>query len=305
MTGKKPCLSSRREALARSINTPVMSWSFVAPALLLVLTFHLLPMIDAVKLGFTDTNAISGKGTWVGVDNYRAALADSSFRNSLVTTGAFFLIKVPLQMAIGLALALFVQGRGRVSGFVRTLVLVPTVTSLVVVTTLFGLIYHPSNGLANGIINAAHIPAQPFLTSEHQALPAIALMLVWRDVGFTMLLFLAGLSSISPELNEACRIDGASSWQAIRHITVPLLAPTSALILLIEGVNAFKVFAPVLLLTDGGPAGSTRVVVHYIYDTAFRFGQMGYASAMAVLLLIALSCFAALQMVIRRRSVET
>jgi multiple sugar transport system permease protein len=226
------------------------------PALTGMLIFLVWPLAEAAWISLFNYNLLRGTGEWRGLGNYAQALADPLFRHAMQTSVLFFVLKVPLQLLLGFGLALFVRGAWRGVGLVRTVVLVPTVTSMVVVATIWGLMYDPSNGLFASILQTAGLPAQPFLTSPAQALPAIAAMMIWRDVGFTMILFLAGLSAIPRDYYEAAMIDGASGLQIARSITVPLLKRTTVFILIVETIAAFKVLTPVLLLTNGGPANA-------------------------------------------------
>jgi len=190
-------------------------------------------------------------------------------------------MEVPLQMALALALALLVR---RGPAWLRTIILVPTVTSMVVVSVIWGLMYHPNSGLINSLLGSVGVPPQPFLTSAQQAMPSIALLMIWKNVGFSMLFFLAGLVSIPGNYYEAAATDGANSAQLFRYITLPLLRGTVVFLLITNTVTAFKVFTPIFLITEGGPINATRVVVLYIFENAFRFNKMGYAAAISVLL---------------------
>ena len=251
------------------------------PALIGLAVFWYLPTIQAVVLGFQDYNLISGSHAWTGLENYRTAATDPLLRLTFVNTVIYFLMEVPLQMALALALALVVR---RGPAWLRAIILVPTVTSMVVVSVIWGLMYHPNSGLINSLLEGVGLPPQPFLTSAQQAMPSIALLMIWKNVGFSMLFFLAGLVSIPGDYYESAATDGANSRQLLRYITLPLLRGTVVFLLITNTVTAFKVFTPIFLITAGGPINATRVVVLYIFENAFRFNKMGYASAISVLL---------------------
>ena len=243
------------------------------PALIGLAIFWYLPTIQAVVLGFQDYNLMSGSQVWTGFENYRTAATDPLLWLTFLNTVIYFLMEVPLQMALALALALLVR---RGPAWLRTIILVPTVTSMVVVSVIWGLMYHPNSGLINSLLGGVGLPPQPFLISSQQAMPSIALLMIWKNVGFSMLFFLAGLVSIPGNYYEAAATDGANSRQLLRGTVVFLLITNT--------VTAFKVFTPIFLITEGGPINATRVVVLYIFENAFRFNKMGYASAISVVL---------------------
>lgn len=267
---------------------------YLAPTLLLVAVFQLLPIIQALFYSFQKINLMSGKRVFVGARNYLAMARDMRFLGSIATTLEYLAMRVPAQVALGFLLALLIAKPRRWTGFMRTILLLPVITSMVVVTSIMGLMMHPSNGLINSILSLFGAPALGFVTDPDQALASIAFITVWKNVGLTMLFFLAGLMAIPPSLYEAAMIDGASAMQKIRYVTIPLLAKTFSFVLMTTTINAFQVFSPVLLMTNGGPSDSTRVVVMDIYENAFVYNQMGYASAQSIILamiLIAVSVF--------------
>lgn len=193
-----------------------------------------------------------------------------------------------MQMVLGFLLSLLIYQPKRYTSALRTIILLPVVTSMVVVTSILALMMHPSNGLINSLLQLVGIPAQGFLTDPNQALFSIVLITVWKNVGMTMLFFLAGLMAISPTLYEAATIDGASSLQKHWYVTIPLLQKTFVFILITTTIRSFQVFGPILMTTNGGPLESTRVVVMDIYENAFVFNQLGYASTQSVLLALLL-----------------
>ena len=251
------------------------------PALICLAIFWFLPMFQAINVGFRDFNLMSGRQTWAGIDNYLTAASDPLLRLTFGNTILYFLLEVPIQMALALGLALLVQ---RSLAWLRTIILIPTITSMVVVSVIWGLMYHPNSGLINSLLQSIGLPPQPFLISSQQAMPSIALLMVWKNVGFSMLFFLAGLVGIPRDYYEAGATDGANGLQLFRNITLPLLRGTIVFLLITNTVTAFKVFTPIYLITNGGPVNATRVVVLYIFENAFRFNKMGYAAATSVLL---------------------
>lgn len=258
----------------------------MAPALVGLAIFAFWPMVEGVRVSLFDHNLFTGEETWVGGGNYLDAFADPVFWRSVVVTALFFVLFVPVRMMAAMGLAVVFWRATRANKALRVLILIPTVTSLVVVSVLWGIIYQSEIGLANGVLTTLGLPPQPFLTSTTQALPSIAAMMVWKEVGFSMIFYLAGLTAIPPQLLEAAEIDGASRWQRFRHVTFPLLKGTHYFVLITSTLFAFKVFTPVYLMTGGGPSGSTRMIVLYIFESAFRFNRSSYAAALSVILAV-------------------
>lgn len=274
---------------------------FILPTLMLISVFQLLPIVKAFEYSFSRINLMSGRNTFVGLQNYRAILEDQRFLHSLKTTVSYFFLRVPLQVGVGFLLSLLIYKKRRWTSGMRTLILIPVITSMVVVTSIMGLMMHPSNGLFNAFLQALRMPPLLFLTSPDQALGSIVFITVWKNVGLTMLFFLAGLLTIPGTLYEAGTIDGANLVQKHVHITIPLLRKTFAFVIITITIRSFQVFGPVLLTTRGGPMDTTRVVVMHIYDNAFVYNRMGYASALSVILAMVLVTISLLQIRISGR----
>jgi ABC-type sugar transport system permease subunit len=241
-------------------------------------------------------NLMSGSKSFVGLKNYTQAFVDERFLSSLLTTVRYFLMRVPLQVLCGFLLSLLFFHPRKWTPLFRTLALLPVITSMVVVTSILGLMMHPSNGLFNSIIRLFGLPAQGFLTDPNQALVSIVFITVWKNVGMTMLFFLAGLMAISPNLYEAAMIDGCSSFQKHWYVTIPMLKKTFLFVLITTTIRSFQVFGPILMTTNGGPLHATRVVVLDIYENAFVFNQLGYASTQSIILSAILIGISLLQM---------
>ncbi len=274
---------------------------YALPALILAFIFQLLPIYKALEYSFFKINLMSGSRIFVGLRNYVAAFSDERFLGSLATTFRYFIMRVPLQMAIGFLLALLIYKPRRWTIPMRTVILLPVVTSMVAATAILGLMMHPSNGLFNALLQVIGLPPQGFLTDPGQALWSIVFITVWKNVGLTMLFFLAGLLAIPPSLYEAAVMDGASAVQKHLFVTVPLLRKTFAFVAMTTTIRAFQVFGPILMTTAGGPRDATRVVVMDIYDNAFVYNQMGYASALSVILALVLIV---LQLHVSRRGTD-
>ena len=270
------------------------------PALIGLFLFHYWPIAETVRLSFTDYKVFTGEFTFTGLKNYDIAFNDPLLLLSLKNTALFFLIKVPLQMALGLCLALLIAKPGGDSTLLRTLILFPAVTSMVVASIVWGMMFHSDIGIINSMLESLGLPTQGFLRDRNQALPALASITIWKDVGLSMIFYLAGLLAIPSVYYEAARIDGAGRWEIFRHITLPLLNRTHAFVLVTSTIAAFKIFVPVEVLTDGGPSNATRVIVHYIFHLAFRFNRFSYATALSVILAILLIAISIFQLRITR-----
>ncbi len=270
------------------LRSAVPAIAFLLPALLGLAAFRLWPVLSALDASLYDVNLISTKRTFVGLGNYLRAFQDPELLTSVRVTIIYAVAKVSLQVAGGLALAVLVNRAGRAIWLVRSILFLPVVTSLVVASTLWLLILQPDQGLLNGLLSSVHLPRQPFLRDAGQALPSIIAMMTWKDVGLSMLFFLAGLQGIPAMYYEAARMDGAGAWQRFRHVTLPLLRGTLLFVLVIETVFALRVFAPIYVMTQGGPRGATPVIVFQIYEQAFPLNSFGYASALSVLLLFSI-----------------
>ena len=301
-------LQGRRErgaivsaALRRQPGRRLSSLTLLTPALVGLALFHLWPLVEMVRLSLVDFQIFTGASEWSGLKNYRQALEDPVLRDSLWVTILFFLIKVPIQSAQGLGLALFIVKPGPGVTLARTASLLPTVTSLVVVSTVWGMMLNGDQGLVNGALNAVGAPTQSFLTSTTWALVTVALITVWRDVGLSALFFVAGLLTIPGELYDAAAVDGARRGQVFRHVTLPLLRPTTIFVIITSSIAAFKVYVPVEVLTSGGPSGSTRVVIYYMVESAFRFGRFDYAATISVLVMVLLFAVSVIQLRLTQR----
>lgn len=278
--------------------------AFLLPAAVGIVLFSILPIAQALRNSVFDYSLLNpDQKVAVGLENYDRALTDPVFRVALKNTLLYTVLLVTFQTVMALILALLLKQRLRGLAFFRSAFFVPVLTSLVVISTVWKLLYN-SQGFINAFLRTVGLPAQPFLSSEGQALLSLVAMGVWKDVGFYMLIFLAGVQSIPADLYESASIDGASPWEAFVRITLPLLRRPTVFVLVVGTIAAFKVFTPVYLMTDGGPAESTMVIVFYIFRTAFRYFQMGYASAMSVILLGIVLVLTLVQFRLLRTTVE-
>ncbi len=281
------------------------AWAFLAPALLLIGVFFFLPVLAALLLSFTDFDIYAlgdlDRLRFVGFANYLQLLQSPLFWTALGNTLYFVVVGGPLSVAVSLGAALLVSSRLiRFPGFFRAAFFLPVVTTLVAVAVVWRYLYHPRYGLLNYGLSWFGIAPIDWLGDPAWAMPAIILMAVWKNFGFNMIIFIAGLQNIPAQLYEAARIDGASPWQQFRHITLPLLGPTFLFVALMTMIGYFQVFAEPYVMTQGGPANRTLSVVLLMYEEGFRWWNMGYASAAAFVLFALILAATVLQLKLRR-----
>lgn len=271
--------STRRNR--RVLRTLLTAYGFLLPNLLGFLLFTFLPVIAALLISFTDWDLLQ-PAKWVGFSNYRRLAVDPLFHEVLWNTVVYVAGTVPVQMAIALLVAMALNRRLPGLLFFRTAYFMPVVASTVAVALVWRWIFHADFGLLNSFLYFIGIDDPPrWLSSVRWAMPAIIIMSIWQQIGFSMVLFLAGLQSVPGHLYEAAKIDGANNWHRFRYVTVPLLSSTTFFVLVISIINSFQVFEQAFIMTQGGPANATNTLVFNIYRYAFQFFQMGYASAMA------------------------
>lgn len=257
------------------------AWGFLLPNLLGFLVFTLLPVLAALFISFTEWDLLRPP-RWAGFENYLRLVQDPLFRKVLRNTVLYVLGTVPMQMVLALLVALALNQRLPGQTFFRTAYFMPVVASTVAVALVWRWMFHADFGLINSFLYMVGVNDPPnWLSSTRWALPAIIIMSVWQQIGFSMVLFLAGLQSVPVTLYEAAKIDGAGAWQRFWSITLPMLSSTTFFVLVISIINSFQVFDQAFIMTGGGPANATNTLVFNIYRYAFQFFQMGYAAAMA------------------------
>lgn len=283
------------------------AWVFLSPALLLIAVFFFLPVLAALLLSFTDFDIYAlgdlNRLRFVGLANYGQLLQSPLFWTALGNTLYFVVVGGPLSVAVSLGAALLVNSRlTRFPGLFRTAFFLPVVTTLVAVAMVWRYLYHPRYGLMNYGLSWLGIEPIDWLGDPVWAMPAIILMAVWKNFGFNMIIFIAGLQNIPPQLYEAARIDGANAWRQFRYITLPLLGPTFLFVALMTMIGYFQMFAEPYVMTQGGPANRTVSVVLLMYEEGFRWWNIGYASAAAFVLFALILAVTVLQLKWRRRS---
>jgi multiple sugar transport system permease protein len=289
---------SRLRRILGEIRREWTAYAVLAPGLLLFVVFTVYPIIYAFYLSFHDWNVLEPAKPFVGFDNYRQLWNDDTFRQASINTAYFTVLSVPGTMAAGLLVALILNQGLRMQGLFRTMYFLPVITSLVAASIIWKWVYQGDYGLANYYLTKAHILDKgiAWLSDPSWAMPAVIVMSVWKAAGFAMVVYLAGLQAIPANLYEAADVDGAGRWHKFRHITLPLLSPTTFFLFVISIIGSFQVFAQIFVMTSGGPLNSTTTIVYDIYRTGFHFFQMGYAAAMAYALFGMLFVFTVIQM---------
>ncbi|SDU21199.1 carbohydrate ABC transporter membrane protein 1, CUT1 family [Jiangella alkaliphila] len=258
---------------------------FLAPSLVPLTLFTLVPMVSSLWVALHDWNLITPM-EFVGLANFRELLSDGDTWAAFGHTLGYIAGYLPLVYLLGLGAALALNTALRGRNVFRAAYFLPVVTSWVVVALLWRWLLSPSNGLVNHLLGLVGIDGPGWWTDPAWAMPSVILASAWKDLGFVMIILLAGLQAVPGELYDAARVDGASAWQRFRYVTLPLLSPPTFFVVVISLINGFQVFDQVYVMTGGGPAGSTEVVVQQIYDLTFRYGRAGDASALSWLLFV-------------------
>lgn len=261
---------------------------FLTPTMIIFLTFILFPVLFSFYLSFQEWNMFSNEATYVGFDNYSKMFQSDEFWSVLKNTLFFTLGTVPLNMALSLLIAIALNKKIKGKKFLRTAFFAPVIISPVAAAVIWRWIYDPNYGLLNYGISQFGIGSINWLNDPTAAMFALIIMAVWKTFGINMVLFSAGLQGIPETYYEAAEIDGAGTWSKFWNITVPMLAPTTFFIMIMSMITSFQVFDLVYVLTSGGPLGSTKVLVFFVYEYAFKFFEMGYASAAAYVLFVIL-----------------
>jgi multiple sugar transport system permease protein len=266
--------------------------ALLAPALIGLLVFRLYPIAIAVVSSFYTT--VHGSTAFVGLGNYESLISDHVFWRSLGVTLWFNLLVNPIQIAISLGLALLYVRKFPGASVYRIFFLIPIGVSVPVAAIVWRIILS-QGGLVNGLLDLVGVPPQPWLTSSSLALYSIIAIATWKGASYWMIFIVGGLQNISPELSDAARVDGVRPWQRLLFITLPLLRPALLFVLAADVSINFLLFAPIYMLTQGGPAGSTDVLMYEAYKQGFIFGDMGRAMAMVVVIVVILLIVVGLQ----------
>ena len=298
-----PFTRSRAKPESRASGQFFSAVPYLLPALLIFALFEYYPLVRVVWLSLTNADLLS-EPKFIGLENYQKMVGSRDFWQSITFTAIFALSVTALEVGLGMALAFLMNARTRLQTLLRGAVFAPVVVSIAATSVVWNYLMNPNGGPLNAALGAVGIPGSTWLTHPDSALASIILIAVWKGVGLSAVLFLAGLQSIPRELEEAATVDGANRFTIAARVTVPLLAPTTLLVFFISLVGTFQSYSLVLLLTQGGPAGSTNLMGFYIYQNAFQFFSMGYASALSVALFGLLMLLAYVQFKVSERRVH-
>jgi multiple sugar transport system permease protein len=287
-----PAAGLRQRLSQRRTQELIFIWIVLAPMIVCFLVFWIYPMLRGAYGSFTLWRAFNPNQPWVGLKHYRALFADPIFLTALKNTFYYALLYLPASIVVALLVALAVEATGMMRGLFRTTYFMPVVTSAIATALIWSYLYQPSFGLFNQIFQMLGLPQQSFLKSTTQALPSIAFYALWKNMGFTMVIFLAGITAIDRVYYDAAKVDGANGWQQFWKITLPLLQPAMVFVLITGVIGALQVFGPIYVMSvgggglPGGPANSTMVVSVYQWLMAFRELELGYGSAMGIVLFV-------------------
>ena len=278
----------------------IWPWIFIGPCLFGLILFTLLPVCASFGLSFMQWNLLN-EPSWVGLDNYTDWLFEPLFWKTLGNTLVFVAGSVVLEVILALALAVLLNRVVRGIGIIRTLFFLPVVTPMVCVALVWGWLYDPQFGWLSAGLRSMGGPSIDWLYDEKTALLALILIRVWKDLGYSMLILLAGLQTVPPELLESAALDGASAWGRFWRITLPQISPTVFFVITMGLINAFQAFDVVFMLTQGGPNHSTDVLVYGVYKNAFELYRVGPASALAYVLFLFILVVTAVQWRLRKK----
>jgi multiple sugar transport system permease protein len=295
--GREGAPASARPRAARRVarlRESLTGWGFIGPNLILLTLFLFIPILWAIWLSFNETKGF-GDPKFIGLDNYARLIGDPVFWQSFGNTVLFALVTVPIDMIAGLGLAVLLNSVLPARGVWRTIIVLPMVVSGVASGLIAVALFYQSNGLINKILIAIGLQPVSWQSDGTAAMISVMIAAVWLRVGFNMIIYLAGLQGISPELYEAARIDGASRWQQFRSVTVPLVGPSSFFLLIMNVIASFQVFDIIFVMTGGGPGNATSVLVTYAYRNGFQIREQGYGAAIGIVILLITLVFTFIQ----------
>ncbi|MGE4584282.1 MAG: carbohydrate ABC transporter permease [Sphaerochaeta sp.] len=273
---------------------------FSLPFLFIYVAFMIYPLLSGFSISFFKWDILSS-ASFIGLDNYRTLLSDAKFYSSLWHTLEFVLMTTPTLLVVGFLMALAITGTSPLKHVMENVFFFPYIFSMTVVSTLWAWLMQKDWGIFNQVLLQLRLQPVSWLTNEQFAMWSVGLTTLWWTAGFNMILFGAGIKQIPKEVYESASIDGATYLQSVRHITIPLVSSTTVLCLILQIIASFNVFGQVYVMTGGGPHGTTRVLVQYIYETGFKYYKMGYSAAMSYVLFVIILVVSILQYVLLSR----
>ncbi len=288
-----------RRAHGRPAGEALTAYAFLAPNMLLLAGFVLVPLGWAAVVSLQQTNGF-GTGIFVGMANYSRLFSDPLFWRSTVNTILFTVVVTPVSMGLGLGIAVLLNSVLPARGLFRSILITPMAISGVATALLGLLLFDENNGVLDRLLVFIGLPAVSWQSGGTAAFASVVLVTLWWRVGFNMLIYLAGMQGIGPELYEAARLDGAGAWQRFRFVTVPLVGPSNFFLLILNVIYSFQVFDIIFVMTGGGPQNATSVLVTYAYDQGFVTRDQGYAAAIGMLLLLVMMIFTVVRWTLSR-----
>lgn len=296
-------IPKKSSQFTREQRDTLIGYAFVLPFMILFVIFTLIPIFQGFWISLHNWELVGTNIKFIGLENYQRLLGDKLFWSSLEHTIFFVILSGPGLVVVGLLFALMLNRKIHGMGIFRTLFYMPNILSVAVVGLIFARIFaSDQRGLINALLVPLGITPVQWTLSTALAMPVIALCTLWWTVGFNTLVFLAGLQGIDENLYDAARVDGANNWQVFRHITIPSLRRTMALVSVLQVIASFQVFGQIDVITQGGPSGATRTIVYYIYERSFDYWDLGYGSAMAFILFILLFVVSIVQLRMQERN---
>lgn len=274
---------------------------FLLPSILGFIVFSLLPMVSALFLSFTDWDVIGGSPNLIGLKNYIDILKSEEFLRVLLNTMKFISLYIPGIMISSFGVALMFNSNVKHVAVFRVLLFIPVLTSWIAGSLIWKSVLSGQYGMLNNLLAIIGIQGPAWLTDPKWAMTSIVIVSIWKDLGFFSLIIFGGLRGIDRTLYEAAEIDGASSFQALRKITIPLVTPTLFFVLVTTMISSFQLFSQIMVMTGGGPMGATQVMVERIYTYGFRYFEMGYATALSILLLIVIVTITIIQLILQKK----
>lgn len=293
----------RRGAALQGIRSGRYSLLYLSPALLIFLVFTIGPAIFVLYISFFDWNLLNtALSHFKGLGNYSTLVHSPDFWDSIVASIYFVGATVAGSTVLGLGIALLLTSRGILRKIVRLAVLTPYFTPLVATSIVWVWIFNPQFGLLNSLLHLAHLPEAGWLQSTTWAMPALIVYTLWHDLGFTVIIFLAGLATVSTELREAARVDGAGHWHEVRDVVLPALRNTTMFVIVITTIGSLQAFTQIYTMTQGGPLSATTTTGYLLYQESFVFYKTGFGAAIAVVLFAVIALFTVIQLRISNRA---
>ncbi|HEX3814120.1 MAG TPA: sugar ABC transporter permease [Mycobacteriales bacterium] len=293
---------ARRRRVSRfGLRRNVEGWLFIAPVILGVVIFQLFPILVSMYASLTNWNGINPP-KFIGLDNFRTLFGgDDLFVTTVKNTIYFTVGTIPLTIILAFFLAVLCNQKVRGVAIFRTAYFAPYVTNIVAIGFVWFYFFDPSHGVVNGLLSQIGIHGPAWLSDSNWVIPALILVSVWQGVGYPMVILLAGLQGISAEIQEAATVDGAGAIRRTWSIVLPLLTPQLFFLLITQFISSFQVFGLIYVMTQGGPGHDSSVYIYYLYQNAFAYGKMGYASAMAWLMFVVIAAITFVQWKLQKR----